>query len=135
MPVWAIWVDDAFYFVTGTPARKRKNLAHNVHCVITVASLGLDVVVEGEARRVDEEARLQRIAEVYTSQGWQTTVRNGVFYADFGAPSAGPPPYEVYAVTPATVFALGRDEPYGATRFRFSPLTYEGQPGNDGTAS
>lgn len=90
MPVWAIWVDDAFYFVTGTPARKRKNLAHNAHCVITVASSGLDVVVKGEDHRVDEEARLQRIAEVYTSQGWQTTVRNGVFYADFGAPSAGP---------------------------------------------
>ncbi|MDQ6659406.1 MAG: pyridoxamine 5'-phosphate oxidase family protein [Chloroflexota bacterium] len=127
MPVWVVWVDDAFCFVTGATTRKRKNLTRNAHCVITVASSGLDLVVEGQAKRVSEEARLQRIAEAYRSQGWQTTVRNGVFYADFGAPSAGPPPYEVYAVVPVTVFGLGTDEPYGATRFRFSPMTDEGQ--------
>jgi hypothetical protein len=33
------------------------------------------------------------------------------------APSAGPPPWNVYRVVPATVFALGTEEPYGATRF------------------
>src|SRR5438046_6612595 len=37
-PVWAVWVDGAFYFVTGVTTRKRKNLAQNAHCVITVAS-------------------------------------------------------------------------------------------------
>ncbi|HKV01766.1 MAG TPA: hypothetical protein VJQ26_06560, partial [Ktedonobacteraceae bacterium] len=36
-----------------------------------------------------------------------------------GAPSAGPPPYEVYEVIPVTVFGLGTDKPYGATRWRF----------------
>jgi nitroimidazol reductase NimA-like FMN-containing flavoprotein (pyridoxamine 5'-phosphate oxidase superfamily) len=118
MPVWAVWVDGAFYFVTGATARKRKNLVHNAYCVITVASSGLDLVVEGEATKVGNEAKLQRIAGVYASQGWHPTVRNGLFYAD-GAPSAGPPPYEVYEVTPTTVFAMGRDDPGGATRWRF----------------
>jgi hypothetical protein len=35
------------------------------------------------------------------------------------APSAGSPPWHVYEVTPTTVFDLGTDEPYGATRWRF----------------
>jgi len=34
-------------------------------------------------------------------------------------PSAGPRPWHVYEVTPTTVFGLGTDEPYGATRLAF----------------
>ena len=45
MPVWTVWVDGAFYFVAGTTTRKRKNLAQNAHCVIAVASSGLDLIV------------------------------------------------------------------------------------------
>ena len=119
MPIWAVWVDGKFCFVTGSRARKRKNLSQNAHCVIAVASSGLDLVVEGKAVRVSDPTRLQRIADVYTSQGWHTTVQNGVVSSDFGAPSAGPPPYEVYEVVAETVFALGREEPYGATRWQF----------------
>ena len=36
----------------------------------------------------------------------------------YGAPAAGPPPWDVYRMTPTTVFALGTAEPWGATRFR-----------------
>ena len=66
-----------------------------------------------------DEARLHRIAAVYASQGWRPTVRASAFYADHGAPSAGPPPWGVYEVKPATVFGLATAEPYGATRWRF----------------
>ena len=119
MPVWTVWVDGAFYFVSGATTRKSKNLAHNAHCVIAVESSGLDLVVEGEATKVSDETRLQQIADAYGVQGWHPSVRDGVFYADYGAPSAGPPPYEVYEVIPVTVFGLGTDEPYSATRWRF----------------
>ncbi len=119
MPVWTVWVDGAFSFVAGATTRTRKNLAHNAHCVITVASTGLDVVVEGEARRVSDETRLQRIADAYAVQGWHPTVRKSVFSADDEALGAGPPPYDVYEVVPVTVVGLGTDEPYGATRWRF----------------
>jgi hypothetical protein len=112
-------MDDAFYFVSGATTRKSKNLAQNAHCVITVASTELDLIVEGEATKVSDEPRLQQIADSYAVQGWHPTVRHGVFYADDGAPSAGPPPYEVYEVIPMTVFGLGTDEPYGATCWRF----------------
>jgi nitroimidazol reductase NimA-like FMN-containing flavoprotein (pyridoxamine 5'-phosphate oxidase superfamily) len=119
MPLGVLWVDGALYFNAGATTRKAKNLAHNPNCTITVATHGFDLVVEGEAVRVTDEAKLQRIAKVYASQGWQPTVRDGALYAEFSAPSAGPPPWDVYEVTPVTVFALGTAEPYGATRWRF----------------
>ena len=119
MPVWTVWVDGTFYFVAGATTRQRKNLAQHASCVITVASSGLDLVVEGEASKVSDETRLQQIVDAYAVQGWHPMVRNGVFYADDGAPGAGPPPYEVYEVVPVTVFGLDTDEPYGATCWRF----------------
>jgi Pyridoxamine 5'-phosphate oxidase len=42
----------------------------------------------------------------------------GAFWAD-GAPTAGPPPYDVYEVTPMTVFGFGTDETFGATPWGF----------------
>ena len=119
VPVGVLWVDGRFYFNAGATTRKARNLARNPQCVITVATNPFDLVVEGEAVKVTEEAKLQRIAEVYASQGWQATVRDGALYAEYSAPSAGPPPWDLYEVTPATVFALGTAEPYGATRWRF----------------
>jgi hypothetical protein len=119
MPVWTVWMDGAFSFVAGTTTRTRKNLAHSAHCVISVASVGLDLVVEGEATKVGDGPRLQQIAGAYAVQGWHPMVRDGVFYAEDGAPGAGLPPYDVYEVVPVTVFGLDTDEPYGATRWRF----------------
>jgi nitroimidazol reductase NimA-like FMN-containing flavoprotein (pyridoxamine 5'-phosphate oxidase superfamily) len=121
MPVLGVWLDSALYFTSGEAARKARNLARNSHCVITAAGRNLDLVVEGEAVKVRDEAELQRVADRYASKyGWRVTVRDGAYFADYGAPSAGPPPYELYKVQPATVFGLGTDEPYGATRWRFS---------------
>jgi len=71
--------------------------------------------------RVTDDATLRRLAAAYASQGWQPTVRDGAFYADYSAPSAGPPPWDLYEVTPRTAFGLGTAEPYGATRWRFQP--------------
>ncbi|MGI8588801.1 MAG: pyridoxamine 5'-phosphate oxidase family protein [Chloroflexia bacterium] len=121
MPLGVLWVDGAFYFNAGAGTRKAQNIAHNPHCVITVATHDFDLVVEGEAARVTDVAKLQRIAQVYAAQGWQATVLEGALAlsADYSAPSAGPPPWAVYEVTPATIFALGTAEPYGATRWRF----------------
>lgn len=119
MPVGVLWVDGALYFNAGAATRKARNLAHNPHCVITVATHAFDLVVEGEAARVTDGAKLQRVADVYASHGWHPTVRDGALYAEYSAPSAGPPPWDVYEVTPARVFALGTAEPFGATRWQF----------------
>jgi hypothetical protein len=41
--------------------------------------------------------------------------------APYGAPTAGPPPYEVYAVAPEVVYAFGVDDEHAprSTRWRF----------------
>jgi nitroimidazol reductase NimA-like FMN-containing flavoprotein (pyridoxamine 5'-phosphate oxidase superfamily) len=119
MPVGAVWLDGAFYFTSGADTRKAKNIAGNPDCVITLAGRGLDLVVEGKAARVTDEAKLQRLAEVYRSTGWPATVRDRALYAEFSAPSAGPPPWDLYELTPTTVFGLATAEPNGATRWRF----------------
>jgi hypothetical protein len=46
-------------------------------------------------------------------------LREGAFYHEFSAPSAGPPPWYLYELGPETVFAFGTAEPFGATRFDF----------------
>lgn len=121
MPLGVNWMDGALYFSTGSATRKAKNLAHNPQCVITVATHDFDIVVEGRATLVTDPALVARIAKVYQTQGWPAIVSDdGVsLTAEYSAPSAGPPPYLIYQVTPETVFALGTTDPYGATSFRF----------------
>jgi nitroimidazol reductase NimA-like FMN-containing flavoprotein (pyridoxamine 5'-phosphate oxidase superfamily) len=119
VPVLAVWVDGALHFVASPTSRKAKNLARDAHCVITARREALDLVVEGTAAKVSDKARLHRVAEVYmTKYGWLVTVRDGAFYAD-GAPTAGPPPYEVYEVAPTMTFGFPTDETFSPTRWRF----------------
>jgi nitroimidazol reductase NimA-like FMN-containing flavoprotein (pyridoxamine 5'-phosphate oxidase superfamily) len=122
MPLFGVWVDGAMYFTSNARARKARNLAHNPQCVITATSDDLDIVIEGEAAKVTDEAKLRQIAEAYIDKyGWPVTVRDGAFDAPFGAPTAGPPPYELYEITVDTVFGLGTSEPFGSARWRFRP--------------
>jgi nitroimidazol reductase NimA-like FMN-containing flavoprotein (pyridoxamine 5'-phosphate oxidase superfamily) len=119
MPVLGVRVDGALCFRTGEASRKGKNLASDPRCVITAGSRDLDLVVEGEAAKVRDSARLHLVADAYAPKyGWRVTVRDGAFYAD-GAPIAGPPPYAVYEVAPTMVFGFGTDETFRSTRWRF----------------
>jgi hypothetical protein len=119
MPIGVLFVDDAFYFNTGPKTRKARNIARNDNCVITIATHDFDFVVEGPATKIIDHAGLQRIADAFTKQGWEPTVVKGGLTAKYSAPSAGPPPWNVYEVKPHTIFALGASEPYGATRWNF----------------
>jgi pyridoxine/pyridoxamine 5'-phosphate oxidase len=62
-PVLAVWQEGALHFCTGASEQKGVDLARNRHCVLTTGSnawkAGLDVVIEGNARRVTDEARLR----------------------------------------------------------------------------
>jgi hypothetical protein len=116
--VGAAWSDGTFYFTSGDGTRKSKNLAHNEHCVITIAAAGIDLVLEGRARKVTDVATLERLAEVFAGGGWAPEVRDGAFTHEYSAPSAGPPPWYLYEFTPETVFGVATAEPYGATRWR-----------------
>jgi nitroimidazol reductase NimA-like FMN-containing flavoprotein (pyridoxamine 5'-phosphate oxidase superfamily) len=119
MPVLALWHDGALYFCASPTSRKGRNLTRNSHCVIASEAHDSDLVVEGEADQVSDEAKLNRVAELYASKyDWRVKVRDGAFYGD-GAPTAGPPPYGVYEVTPTVVFAFCKDGSISPTRWRF----------------
>ncbi len=123
MPIGVLFVDDSFYFNTGSKTRKARNIARNPNSVITIATDDFDIVVQGPAKRIVDPARLQQIADAFKKEGWEPTVVKGGLTAKYSAPSAGPPPWNVYEVKPETIFALATSEPYGATRWNFKTST------------
>ena len=117
--VGALWVDGKFYFTSGPGARKSRNLAANPNCVLSIALPGLDLVVEGRAAKVTDQATLERLAQRYAAQGWPARVADGALTAEYSAPSAGPPPWDLYVVTSLVAFGVATAKPFGATRWRF----------------
>jgi general stress protein 26 len=117
--VGALWVDGKFYITSGARTRKSRNLAERADCVISVKLPDLDLVVEGAATKVTDQRTLHRLAELYDAQGWPATVKDGALTAPYSAPSAGPPPWDLYEFTPTTAFGVATAEPYGATRWHF----------------
>jgi general stress protein 26 len=117
--VGALWVDGKFYFTSGAGTRKSRNLAENPNCTISVSLPTLDLVVEGTASRVTDQATLQDMAERYAAQGWPASASDDAITAAYSAPSAGPAPWNLYVVTPVTAFGVATAEPYGAMRWRF----------------
>ena len=123
----AIWLDGALYFSTGPTERKTKNIAQNAHCILTTGcnalNEGFDLVVEGKAVRVTDEAKLQRVADLYVSKygsDWRYTVRDeALYHAPEGSEGADDSPAFVYEVAPTTAFGFGKGEPFSQTRWRF----------------
>ncbi|HEX3752151.1 MAG TPA: pyridoxamine 5'-phosphate oxidase family protein [Streptosporangiaceae bacterium] len=109
-PLVAVWHDGALHFSTGTEEQKAVNLRHNPHVLLTVADCrweeGLDVVAEGDAVQVTDEATLRQLAQAWTTKwdgSWDYEVRDGYFFhrgADF--------PVAVYRVAPVKVLAFGQ---------------------------
>ncbi|GAA4685133.1 pyridoxamine 5'-phosphate oxidase family protein [Phytohabitans rumicis] len=120
-PLIAVWLDGALYFCTGPDERKARNLAENPHCTVitaggTALDDGLDLVVEGDAVQVTDEARLRRIAGTYESKygnEWRFDVRDGAFLNEASGVAL------VYEVTPVTAFGFNRAGEYSQTRWRF----------------
>ncbi|MGW7600980.1 pyridoxamine 5'-phosphate oxidase family protein [Streptomyces antimycoticus] len=117
-PLIAVWCDGALCFCTGPEEQKARNLAHNPRCVLTTGAgvlyEGLDLVVEGEAEPVRDDATLGRIAAAYGAkygEEWTFQVRDGAFHHD-GHTAL------VFRVAPATAFGF-RKGAYGQTRWRF----------------
>ena len=120
VPVFAVWLDGALYFVANAASRKARNLARDPHCIVTVERHPHHLVVEGTAAVVRDEAVLRRVAAAFGSGGWLVEIRDGAFEAE-GAPTAGSSPYDVYEVVPTAAFGFGADDTVVPTRWRFSP--------------
>ncbi len=119
-PLIGVWLAGALHFCTGAAERKAKNLAGNAQCVVMTGcnalDEGLDVVIEGEAKRVTDEAFLARLAAAYEAKygaTWHFDVRDGAFIGDEGNVA------QVYAVAPVTAFGFHKGEPFSQTRWRF----------------
>jgi hypothetical protein len=87
-PLIAVWHDEAIWFTTGPEERKARNLAENAACILTTGRSelregGLDVVLEGMAEQVSDDAALQPIAEAFAAKygtgTWHFVVRDGAF--------------------------------------------------------
>lgn len=127
-PLVAAWLDDALFFSTGENERKAKNLEANPHVVLTTGCNafreGFDLVVEGDATPVNDEATLRRVADVFASKyDWLFDVRDGAFYEARGPDPRGEERSEsrvlVFRVEPTTVFGYARGETFSATRWHF----------------
>ena len=117
--VGAAWHDGDLYFQTGPGTQKARNVAANPASTISGSVPGMDLVFEGEARRVADTPTLEAVAAVYREGGWPVQVEGDAFTAPYSAPSAGPPPWHLFRVTVHTVFCVAGAEPHGATRWRF----------------
>jgi PPOX class probable F420-dependent enzyme len=119
--VGALWVEDAFWFETGATTRKGRNLARDPRCVLSVATEGFDLVVDGEAAPVTDPDTVARMAAHWAVGGWPCRVdETGLaLTADFSAPSAGGPPWTVYRITARRATGLLTTAPGGATTWRF----------------
>jgi PPOX class probable F420-dependent enzyme len=119
--VGALWADGCFWFETGRGTRKGRNLARDPRCTLSVAAREFDLIVAGEGTVVTDPATVASMAERWAAEGWPARADDTglALTAEYSAPSAGPPPWHVYRLTPRTATALGTVDPGGATRWRF----------------
>jgi nitroimidazol reductase NimA-like FMN-containing flavoprotein (pyridoxamine 5'-phosphate oxidase superfamily) len=117
-PLLTVWHDGALHFCTGPDERKAANLEANRHVVVTAGTDaydgGLDVVVEGDAVRVTDAARLRALAAAWEAKygaDWHFDVADGAFTAE-GRHAL------VFAIEPATVFGFAKGT-FGQTRYRW----------------
>ena len=118
--IGGLWVDNKMYFTSGPRARKSRNVEAEPRVAISVSTGDMDVVIEGRASRVTDEAVVADLAERYRAQGWPAEADGSVITAEYSAPSAGPAPWNLYVLEPEAVYGVATAEPYGATRWRFS---------------
>jgi hypothetical protein len=117
--VGAIWFDGDMLIVSGPATRKSRNMEARPGCTLSVKLEGMDVILEGDTARVTDATTLEAAAAIYRGLGWPAQVEGGAFTAPYSAPSAGPPPWNVYRFTIRTAYAVASAEPPGATRWDF----------------
>jgi general stress protein 26 len=118
-PLVAVWLDGAAYFTTGATEQKAVNLAANRRVILTTGcntwDRGIDVVVEGVAERVTDEALLTRLAAAWAGKWdgrWRYQVRAGAFHHQGGSGAL------VFELVPSKILAFAKGD-FSQTRHRF----------------
>lgn len=119
-PVLAAWTGTSFVITSKHDAVKSRNLRADGRCAITADIGPLHIVVEGHAQRVIDRDRLQlaswSMQEIF---GWPNEVVGEERDADYGAPTSGGPPFEVYEIRPQKAFGFPTQDDFEPTRWRF----------------
>lgn len=117
--IGGFWNDGVLWFQTGLATRKGRNLTRDPRCTASLATHEFDLVVEGEAERVDDPDEVAAFVAVAVEGGWPAEVdaSGRAVTAEYSAPSAGPPPWHVFRLVPRRAAALVTVEPGGATRW------------------
>ena len=118
-PLPGVWHEDRLHFCTGPDEQKAVNIARNPRVALTTGcnrwKEGLDVVVEGVAVRVTDEARLRVLAERWRNKylgDWDFTVRDRMFHEPGGGSAL------VFEVAPVKVLAFAKGV-FAQSRYRF----------------
>jgi general stress protein 26 len=122
-PLVAVWTDGALHFSTGVGEQKEVNLRNNRRVVLMTGrndwDQGLDIVVEGEAERVEDRDRLERVAMKLTTK-WDGRWEYVVTDRGFEHPNdQDHNQILVFAVRPQRVLAFGKGT-FSQTSYRFS---------------
>jgi hypothetical protein len=121
-PVLAVFLEERIYSTTNPAARKGRNLARTPSAALAAGAPAMDIVIEGRVTWIDDTRLLQRVGAAYRDKyGWPVTVTtDNAFAAPYGAPTAGPPPYRVYEITPSVAYAFGTGNNLGERSTRYS---------------
>jgi hypothetical protein len=110
------WLDDRLWFVSGASTHKSRNLERRPECAIAAELPDLDVTVRGRARRVVDQQTVERLAARWAATGWPASSTDGAIEAPYSAPSAGPPPWDLWVLDARSAVAVGER---GAMRWNF----------------
>jgi Pyridoxamine 5'-phosphate oxidase len=115
------YVSGVFYFTTGAETRKGRNLARDPRCTLGISTDEFDLAVEGDAVRIEDPDLVAELAQQWAAGGWPARPDAGgtALTAEYSAPSAGPPPWQVYRITPRQATVVLSVAPGGATRYRY----------------
>jgi general stress protein 26 len=121
-PLVAVWSDGTVYFSTGVDEQKEINLRNNRRVILMTGrndwDQGLDIVVEGEAERVEDRDRLERAAVVWSTK-WDGRWNYVVTDTGFEHPNdSDHNQILVFAVRPERVLVFGKDR-FSQTSHRF----------------
>jgi hypothetical protein len=119
--VGALWAEGAIWFTSGPKSQKARNLARDPRCTFAMSAEDFDVAIKGRSERVTDPSLVAARAKEWAAGGWPCEVdESGIaLTAPYSAPSAGPPPWFVYRVTPSKATGLSSVEPGGATTWTF----------------
>ena len=115
MPVWGVWLSDAFFFSTGNQSRKARNLAANSRCSVATeidfekrpkkGEIKDSIIIEGVADLVPDSRTRKKFSKIYQEKyAWNMD--------GFNQP--------IYRVNPKVIFGLTSEFNQTATRWTFN---------------